>query len=460
MKIMSEGLFGTDTRRARGWPNWACLALLVAALGAGLSGCSGGGGDGGSPDSSAAVLEIRTTDVNGLPIGGAVVSVAAGKAQRQATTGADGSAKFLDLPPGEARMSVTAVGFESEAGSIQLQGGSRPTNWGVTLRATGAWAVGRAVVLGTRMIERAADGSAMTFSVDLAVIGENSEPIQTLTSSDFSVYDIDCGWGGPRDCASDATGSATGSGGNFRPDGPAQSFSLQPPSVRRPYLVGVLAERSTAVTDWNARVPALRAFFTMLGGNDSASLASVQTEARGVTLTVLGPFTSDGRTYLDAIDQLATPAGNEPAMLESLLESIRRTAAAGSGQSPGVERTVLVLATPWMSISDINTTTALARQLGVRISTVVRDNYGFPEMAVRTGGFAVDIGDPRQLGMVFGAMDRLLAGTTPFYRMQFRLAGSPGTFVSGGNAKVRMKVHVPASIPNNGVHTALDVAIP
>jgi len=147
-------------------------------------------------------------------------------------------------------------------------------------------------------------------------------------------------------------------------------------------------------------------------------------------------------------------------MLDSLLESIRRTAAAGSSQIPGMERTVLVLATPWMSISDVNTATALAQQLGVRISAVVRGNYGFPEMAMRTGGFAVDVGDSRQLGMVFGAMDQLLAGTVPYYRMQFRLVGSPGTFVSGGNAKVRMRIHVPSSIPSNGVHTILDVAIP
>jgi hypothetical protein len=214
------------------------------------------------------------------------------------------------------------------------------------------------------------------------------------------------------------------------------------------------------VTDWDARVPALKSFFTTLDGNDSASLASVQTENRATTLTVLGPFTSDGRTYLDAVDQLARPAGSPPAILESLLESIRRVAAAGTGPIAGEERTVLVLATPLMSTSDIDAVTALARQSGVRISTVVRDNYGFPEIAVRTGGFVANVDDPRQLAMVFGAMDRLLAGTVPYYRMQFRVVGSAGTFVSGGNAKVRLRIHVPTSIPSNGVFTSLDVAIP
>lgn len=458
----SETTFNRGGRsdQASGRMRRAAVVLLLTAIALAAGGCGGGNGGtaSGGGSASAAVVEIQVVDVNGTPIVGSVVTVTAGGVQRQTTTSADGSARLRDLPTGDAAVAVTAAGFESTTWNSALGGGS--VSWGVTLNATGAWAVGRAVVLGTRMIERASDGSAMTFSVDLAVLGENSEALQTLTSSDFTVQAIDCGWGGPRDCASDAAGNATGSGGNFSPAGPAQSFSLQPPSVRHPYLVGVLAERSTEVTDWDARVPALKSFFATLGGNDSASLASVQTEDRAATLTVLGPFTGDGRTYLDAIDQLARPAGSPPAILESLLESIRRVAAAGTGQIPGEERTVLVLATPWMSTSDIDAVTALARQSGVRISTVVRDNYGFPEMAVRTGGFVANVDDPRQLGMVFGAMDRLLAGTVPYYRMQFRVVGSAGTFVSGGNAKVRLRIHVPTSIPSNGVFTSLDVAIP
>jgi hypothetical protein len=436
------------------------LLLLLAVAAVGASGCGGGGVGGGDSASDSVSLGIRVVDVTGQPIGGAAVSVVAGRVQRLATTSPDGSTKLLDLPKGEATLKVTAAGFESEAASTSFKGGPGPTYLSVTLRANGAWAIGRAVVLGTRMIERADDGSAMTFSVDVAVIGGNSEALQTLTSADFSLFQVDCGWGGPRDCASDAMGNASGADGWLSPEGPARSFTLLPPSIRRPYLVGVLAERSIAMTDWDARVPALKSFFTTLGGNDSASLSSVQTEGQATTLTVFGPFTSDGRAYLDAIDQLARPAGIPPAVLESLLESIRRAAGAGTGQMPGVEKTVLVLATPWMSTSEIAAATTLARQLGVRISTVGRDNFGFPEMAVRTGGFVVDVVDPRQLGMVFSAMDRLLAGTHPYYRMQFRLVGAAGTFVSGGNAKVRLNIRVPASMPNNGVTTTLDVAIP
>ena len=68
-------------------------------------------------------------------------------------------------------------------------------------------------------------------------------------------------------------------------------------------------------------------------------------------------------------------------------------------------------------------------------------------MAARTDGFVVEVADPRQLEMIFGAMDGLLARTAPFYRMEFRLEGiAPGTFVSGGNAAVRFVTHVPTSL--------------
>ena len=177
------------------------------------------------------------------------------------------------------------------------------------------------------------------------------------------------------------------------------------------------------------------------------------------TLSVLGPYTSDGRTYLDAIDGLANSGSEPPVMLDSILESIRRTAAARHDAQTDAETSVLVLATPEMSVGDINDVVALARQLNVRISAVVGYNLGLPEMAVRTGGFVAEYNDLRQLGMIFGAMDELLAGTAPDYRMEFRIKGVAGTFVRGGNAKVRLDVRVPTSLPNSGVFVTFDVAI-
>jgi hypothetical protein len=436
---------------------WGLLALLGCGGGGGAGGIGGGisepAGANAAPDSLDG--RIRVYDVTGAPIEGAVVTITASGVTFQATTSATGSARFEDVPTGLADISVSAAGFDSKA--FELETGPEPEPWlvEVTLDATGAWAIGRAIVLGTDMVERTADGGAMTFSVDVAVIGENSTALEMLTSSDFSLVSIDCGWGGPRDCASDAAGNATP---NFGHDGPPEAFGLQPPSARHAYVVGVLVERSEAVTDWYARAPALSSFFAQLGGNDVANLASVQTENGSATLEVLGPFTSDGSTYFDAIDQLAYPAGSPPPLLEAILESIQRVADAEGFGIPGAERTVLVLTGQGMTVPEVDAATAVARKAGVRISTI-NSGYGLPEIAVRTGGFVADVSDPRQWAMVFGAMDQLLAGTLPYYRMQFRLKGSPGTFVTGGNAKIRLRITVPASMPNRGVWTTFDVAV-
>jgi hypothetical protein len=112
-------------------------------------------------------------------------------------------------------------------------------------------------------------------------------------------------------------------------------------------------------------------------------------------------------------------------------------------------------------VEDVDAVTAPAQQLGVRINVLNTWSVnGAHEIAVRTGGFVAQTFDARQFPMIFGAMDRLLAGTVPFYRMEFQLAASPGTFVAGGNAKVRIWINVPASLPYGSLVAIADVAIP
>lgn len=436
--------------------------LLIAALLVLIAGCGegGGGGEGGRklPPVSA-TLEVRVVNVLSKPIADALVTVDSDGLQHQATTPASGIVSFAGLRTGPTTMSISADGFESQSLPGDLVNGIQ--DWWITLESIGAWAIGRAIVLGTRTVDRAGDGSGLTFSVDVAVIaGENPEPLLTLTEADFRIYIIDCGWGGPRDCASDAAGNATAGWGVYSTDGRARAFGLQPASSRHPYVAGVLAERSGDGSEWDVKGPALGSFFTTLSGNDAVGLASVQVENRTTMLTVLGPFTSDGDMYLDAIDRLARPAGDPPLMQASLLESIRWTAAATARDFPGRDATLLVLSKPYLSIAEIGEAVTLAQQSGVHISTVAGASYGLPEMAVRTGGFVAQMDDIRQFGMAFGAMDQILAGTVPFYRMQFQLTGVAGMFVPGGNVKVYMHIDVPTSVVSRGVHAQFDVAIP
>jgi len=374
--------------------------------------------------------------------------------EHHAVTDGNGTATITDVALGDTTVLVQAVGFESLSVTFALEGLARE-RLDFRLNAEGAWAVGRAVVLGTRVIELSSEGSSLTFSADVAVIDEDSQALETLTSADFSITFLDCGLGGTRDCASDAAGNETSA---F--DGDLDDFiGLQPPSDRHPYAVDVLVERSDAVTDWDEKAPALKRFFTTLGGNDVASLTSVQTENGSTAVTALGSFTNDGSSYLDAIDKLSRPAGNPPELLEGLNDSIRRAAAAEGFGNSDVVRSVLVLARSELNVSEIAAAAALAQQMGVRVNTVGPINYGLPEIAMRTGGFVAEIVDRRQFAIIFGAMDRLLSATVPYYRLQFSLRGREGTFVSGGNVKVRLRIDVPHAMPNRNIVT-LDVALP
>lgn len=436
------------------------LAAL-ACLGAGmLTGCGGSSSnDTGRPDDpipDSVTFDIRVADVTGKPIAGADVAVTGGEQQFQATTNGRGVASFADVPSGDGTIVVSAAGFDVATLDWWF-GGNDPID--IALYASRAWAVGLPIVLGTRVVEVAENRGSMTFELDLAIIGDGAEPVETLAGDDLTLNTIDCGWGGPRDCISDAAGNHKG---NYSGNSPMLSFGLMPPSQRHAYRVGVLAERSRSVADWEHRVPALKSFFTTLGGNDAVSLASVQTGDDGTTLSILGPYTNDGSSYLEAIDGLALPAGDTPDLQPSLLDWIREAAKSEPGETPGAVRSVLVAATPWMTVEEIAEATALARESGVQISIVTGPKYGYglPEMAVRSGGFVTILSDPRQLGLVFGTADRLLAGDMPFYRIAFRLDSGPGVFESGGNAKIYMRVRVPTSIPHNGVHMTFDVAIP
>jgi len=430
-----------------------------------LAGCGGGGG-GGNPAPAptaartdpTATLHVDLVDVNQVPIADAQVAITTAGSTQQSRTGADGTATFTDLRVGESTLTVNADGFEPAESTLLIARGTQRQL--LTMEARDAWSVGRAVVLGTHVVDRAVDGSTLTYSIDVAVIDTDSDALTTLTSDQFANPGYDCGWGGPRDCASDAQGNSTGA---IYPDGDAEAFEFMPASESHPYIVSVLAERSNDITDWNQRGPALKSFFASLDGNGVAQLSSVQTRSGSTGLAVLGPFTSDGASYLQAIDSLSAPAAEAPAMLDALMESMRRAALADDGGVSGAERTVLVMARQGLTPSEIDTVKTLSAVSGVHVSTVFTSTsswYGFSEASMRTGGFVADFQDPRQLAMIFGAMDSLLSGTPPHYRMQFRLKGAPRTFVSGGNAKTMLHVNVPAAIPNRGVFAGIDVAIP
>ena len=88
-------------------------------------------------------------------------------------------------------------------------------------------------------------------------------------------------------------------------------------------------------------------------------------------LEVLGPFTSDGRTYVEAIDALAGSESEPPELLDGIMESIRLAAAARDAAMTATEPTVLALATGGMSTAQLGSVAAFARQQGLRVSAIL-----------------------------------------------------------------------------------------
>ena len=435
---------------------WAVLCIL------GLVGCSGTNtvGESGPPQAppqASKTVTVTVVDVLHQPVVGATVTMTAGSFQQSRVTSGDGSATFADVPNEPYTLNVVADGFEP----LSLDR-LTSSSVGLSLTRTGAWAIGPAIILGTRMVDRSTSGDSLVFSVDVAVIaGKDPEPLQTLTASDFALTLFDCGWGGPRDCASDANGHAALGHGHFSIDGPARTFTLQPGSVRHPYLAGIVAERSGDGSEWGTKAPALKSFFAEPRAADVVGLASVQVEQGASTFTAIGQFTSDGVTYLDAIDGLAKPAGEQPSVAQALPDAVRWTAAAGD--LSGRAATLLWLSRGTsMSLEERDEAVALMQQSGLRVSAITGHgtDWDLGELALRTGGFVSRVDDMRQYGSVFGVVDQVLAGTLPYYRIEYRLAGEPGLFSPGGNVRVFMRIDVPASFGTQPVYTSFDVAIP
>ena len=409
-----------------------------------------------------ATVEVNVHNALQENIAGATVTVDVGGKRITQMTADTGVATFTGLPTGKATLSVSASGFESRSDSGYVVSVGRQS-WETKLEAPGGWAAGQAFILGTQQVARAADGSALTFSVDMAVTsGENPEPLYGLTDENFRLApNFDCSWSGPRGCASDAAGNATAGGGQFQysiGNGAPLEFALQPTSMGHPYIVGLLAERSTN-TSWNVEGPALKRFVAALSANAVVGLASVQESSGSTTLTPLVAFTHDWTSFLNVIDRLGDPAGAQPSLLPSLLDAIRWTAAARDKDFPGMPATLLVFSPQDLAVRDIEQAVALALQTHVHISTVGEWIWGLPEMAVRTGGIIASVADRRQYAVAFAALDRGVAGALPYYRMQFNLTGKPGTFVPGGNVKVTLIISMRTPVPSRRNYE-INIALP
>ena len=154
---------------------------------AGLPGGTPGVGSVPTTTAGGNTVEIIVNDALQEHIAGATVNVDVGSAHLKGMTADTGVATIIGLPTGNATLSVSAIGFESRSDSHLVVTVGRQ-RWETQLEAPGGWAAGQAFILGTQQMSRAADGSALTFSVDLAVTsGENPQPLYGLTDENFTL---------------------------------------------------------------------------------------------------------------------------------------------------------------------------------------------------------------------------------------------------------------------------------
>lgn len=436
------------------------LRSIVLSLVVLLFACSGGSS--GNPFDAGAGrrydITFEVKDVNERPISNARVQIRSGTTQLQALTDGAGEVTFTRLTAEQIVVDITADDFEPLTDQV-VDPAEVGRGMGFTLAAEGAWAVGRPLILGTRVLEREDDGRAMTVLLDIAVIGGNSAPIRNLTGADFSWRGYEC-WA-PSYCASDAEDNFAGHGGAFSVEGIPQLRAFQEGGVRHPYIAGIAVERYDQYNE-QEQIAALRRYFADLGGNDKAALFDYQHDGSGVVLTTRGEFTNAGEILAAAADDLAQPAGATPPVAQVLTPLLSAVAAEEGFGLPGTLRHAVLLANrAELFLDEIRSVARTAVDAGVRIDAVEAFNNGLSRLAMRTGGASVQVSDRRQLPMVLGAMDALMAGTLPYYQLELRLVGAADqTFVPGGNASFALEVAIPADIPVRPAVVICDVAIP
>ncbi|MEZ5599420.1 MAG: hypothetical protein R3E84_24130 [Pseudomonadales bacterium] len=115
-----------------------------------------------------------------------------------------------------------------------------------------------------------------------------------------------------------------------------------------------------------------------------------------------------------AADDLAQPAGAAPPVAQ-VLTPLLSAVAAESWSARDAAAHADVAGEPCGTVSRRNPVQLpdYRNRCRVRIDAVEAFNNGLSRLAMRTGGASVQVSDRRQLPMVLGAMDTLMAGTLP-----------------------------------------------
>jgi hypothetical protein len=366
-------------------------------------------------------LEVRVTDPDGNPVPYAQVDVIAPAVSGTWTTGySDGSGivVFDSVPIGS--VSAFASGWPSHYSSdqveVEIATGARAT---LSLTIAPVYP-GTAILLATRRISSAPDGSAIEVEADIAVVDPSGQPIAGIDASQVTLPSWDCGDWDP-DCIID---DESQDAGHWMPVTEAPSaFESLPGSAPSPYAAGLLVDQGTYVgaEHWEpGRKEAIVEFLDSFDPANSVALAEFRSLlGSSSAVQYNGGFTSDPTELRAAAMSLEWRVGGNSAVAEAVPEMIGMI----DWLAPPQAWHLVLVRPAWRELTahEVRLAIAASTAYGIPVNAIAPGDLGTTAAVARTGGALLIARFPAQMRTAFRALDSVLSGSMPFYRMRFQL---------------------------------------
>jgi hypothetical protein len=481
--VANSGWFTSCSVLARSFNRAVLRALWLAAAATTLVACGGSGSSSGSgslppatgsspatppatppppanPPARKGDVVVRAITTAGVPVSGMSVGLNGVGQVRPVTTNANGEATFKDVPVGDGSAVLGGSGYHWAGRRFTVTDGSQ-TRVTVSLqRVTEAVPV----LLATYPAKPSDDGRLLTVEADVAILAADGSSRADLVAADFE-FEGSCGW---YVCVTEADGRDTYAGYGARATAASFNSVAVPPGASS--AVGVLIEQSATMGTFDPqglRLQAVRDYLDRVLPPNLVTLASQRDTGTAPILTTYGGFTSDGSRFRNAIDGLRGQESGDSRTLQAIAEmaGFMKASIAGASGSP---RQAMVVVTSWEpgcpdpstpGTCETSTQSAAeaAQAAGVAVIAAGHIYSGASAVATSTGGAAVAIEDPAQWPVLFRALDPLVLGGLPYYRVRLELdAGAPGVFIKGRRVRGELTIRV-------GTDTRLhlwDLAVP
>jgi|PlaIllAssembly_1097288.scaffolds.fasta_scaffold37501_2 hypothetical protein len=437
------------------------LSGLLAACGSDSGGATPAPTSGGGtpppapPPAPTGTLEVRVVDPDGVPVPYAQVNVnAPADSGTWMTSYSDGSgiAVFSAVPTGPVAASANGWPsyYSSDPVQLEIETGIRAH---VALTIAPVYA-GTAVVLATRYISGTPDGSEIEVEADIAVVDPSGQPITGIDASQVTLPPWDCGDWDPLCIVYDDGQDA----GHWIPvTGTPNAFEWMLGSATSTYAAGLLVDQGTYVgaEHWDpGRKEAIVEFLDSFDPANSVALAEFRSLlGPSPVVQYNGGFTSDASELRPTAMSLEWRVGGGSPVAQALSEMIGMIDWLAPPQTPD-----LVLVRPaWRELTaqEVQSTVAASGAFGIPVNAIAPGDLGTTAAVSRTGGALLIARFPAQMRTAFRALDAVLSGSMPFYRMRFRLqltattaAGQPRTLRSSVGIALpeRDELWVPISV--------------